>query len=291
MSDIVPDRSGHLDVDGQKVWWEFHGDGGRETVCLLNGVAMHTKAWYGFLPILTDSYDVILYDFLGQGQSSQEDIPYFIPEFARYLVLIMDEIGVEKLHLMGISYGGFIAMDFGRLFQDRLHTMTLSGILLSHERLFQMYQDISLRFYTGTEETFELYTHYMYEKIFGEDFASGIPAENMGAMRQRFFDRYIDKRHCLIRLTEAQNPFFGTLDENLPQYRAIQTPTLMIVGEQDRAIPLWQQRKITEIIPNTRWEEVPGCGHVVYLEKPKEFFGMIRAFMASKSLDFTVEPG
>ena len=289
MSDVVPDRSGHLGVDGQKVWWEYHGDGSREAVCLLNGLAMHTKAWYGFLPMLTDSYDVILYDFLGQGQSSQDDVPYFIPEFARYLTLIMDEVGVEKVHLMGISYGGFIALDFARMYQERLHTMTLSGILLSHETLFQMYQDISLRFYTGTEEAFELYTHYMYEKIFGEDFASSIEPEQLAAMRQRFYDRYIDNRHCLIRLTEAQNPFFGELDQNLPQYRAIETPTLMIVGEQDRAIPLWQQRKIYDMLPNTRWEEVPDCGHVVYLEKPKEFFGMIRAFMAAKSLGFEVD--
>jgi len=289
MSDIIPDRSGHLEVDGQKVWWEYHGDGSREAVCLLNGLAMHTKAWYGFLPMLTDSYDVILYDFLGQGQSSQEDVPYFIPEFARYLTLIMDEVGVEKVHLMGISYGGFIALDFARMYQERLNTMTLSGILLSHETLFQMYQEISLSFYTGTEEAFELYTHYMYEKIFGEDFAGTIPPENLAAMRQRFYDRYIDNRHCLIRLTEAQNPFFGALDDNLPQYRAIETPTLMIVGEQDRAIPLWQQRKIYDLLPNTRWEEVPGCGHVVYLEKPKEFFGMIREFMAAKSLDFDVD--
>jgi 3-oxoadipate enol-lactonase len=284
--EVTPTRSGHLSVDGQKVWWEYHGDGTREAVCLLNGLAMHTKAWYGFLPVLSDAYDVILYDFLGQGQSSQDDVPYSISEFARYLTLILDEVGQERVHLMGISYGGFIALDFARMYQERLHTMTLSGILLSHEKLFQMYQDISLRFYRGSEEAFALYTHYMYEKIFGEDFAAAIPPEQMEAMRQRFFDRYVGARHCLIRLTEAQDPFFAALDANLPDYRAIATPTLMIVGGQDRAIPLWQQRKIFELLPNTRWEEVPGCGHVVYLEKPKQFFGMIRAFMAAKSLGF-----
>jgi 2-succinyl-6-hydroxy-2,4-cyclohexadiene-1-carboxylate synthase len=92
-------------------------------VCLLNGLAMHTKAWYGFLPMLTDEYDVILYDFLGQGESSKEDIPYFIDELARYLALIMDELGVEKVHPMGISYGGFIALEFARLYPERLHTL------------------------------------------------------------------------------------------------------------------------------------------------------------------------
>ena len=83
--EITPDRSGHLKVGDQKIWWEYHGEGDREAVCLLNGLAMHTKAWYGFLPMLSDEYDVILYDFLGQGESSKEDIPYFIDELAHHL--------------------------------------------------------------------------------------------------------------------------------------------------------------------------------------------------------------
>jgi pimeloyl-ACP methyl ester carboxylesterase len=89
-------------------------------------------------------------------------------------------------------------------------------------------------------------------------------------------------------LTEAQDPFFGSLDDNLPSYRAIATPTLMIVGGQDRAIPLWQQRKIYDLLPHARWGDA-GSGHTAYIEKPKQFFGMIRAFMAAKSLDFDLE--
>ena len=285
-SEITPLRSGHLAVDGFQIWWEYHGTGEREPIVLLNGLAMHTKAWYGFLPTLVDEFDVVLYDYLGQGESSKDDVPYSIPEFARYLALILDEIGQERAHVMGISYGGFIALDFARLFQERLHTLVLSGILLSRERLFELYQDISLRFYRSTRETFDLYTHYMYEKIFGEAFAARIPPEQFQAMRQRFFDRYVDQRHCLIRLTEAQDPFFGSIDANLDGYRAIRTPTLMVAGSQDRAIPLWQQERIRYILPNTRWELVEGSGHVVYIERPDVFFPAIKTFARTKRLDF-----
>lgn len=284
--EITPLRSGHLEVDGYRIWWEHHGTGDRECCCLLNGLAMHTKAWYGFLPRLTDRYDVILYDYLGQGESSKDDVPYLIPEFARYLALIMDEVGVEKVHLMGISYGGFIGLDFARLFQERLHTLVLSGILLSREKLFELYQEISLRFYRSTEEVFSIYTQYMYEKIFGETFAANIPPEAFEAMRQRFYDRYVDQRHCLIRLTEAQDPFFGSLEANLDGYRAIRTPTVLIAGSQDRAIPLWQQKRILGIVPDSRWLEIPGAGHVVYLESPDLFFGSLRRFFEAKSTDF-----
>ena len=81
-------------------------------------------------------------------------------------------------------------------------------------------------------------------------------------------------------------PFFDSLEDNLPGYRAIQTPTVLIAGSQDRALPLWQQKKILDIVPSTRWLEIPGSGHVAYLEKPDPFFGTLRRFFEAKSLDF-----
>ena len=289
MAEPVPlqaDRVGHLDVDGFRVFWELFGHGARDTVCLLNGLAMHTRAWASFLPRLTDSFDVLLFDYPGQGQSSADDRPVFIPRLADYLALIADRLGIDRLHVAGISYGGFVALEFGRLHQDRLHTLTLSGILLTRETLFQMYQDLSLRFYRGSLEIFDVYTHYMYEKIFGEAFAARC-YDQLEPMRQRFFDRYKDQRHSLIRLTEAQDPFFAALPDLREQYRAIRTPTLVMAGGEDRAIPVWVQQKICGILPCTRIEVVHGCGHVVYLERPDVFFGNVRAFAESRSLQFT----
>ncbi|MCG6962532.1 MAG: alpha/beta hydrolase [Acidobacteria bacterium] len=286
MNQLEPQYSGLLDVGDHTIHWEYFGDRDREAVCLLNGLAMHTKAWYGFLPQLLDDYDVLLYDYPGQGESSKEDVPYSIPLFADYLARIMDLNEVDKVHLMGISYGGFVALDFARLYRERLHTLVLSGIILSHEKLFQMYQEISLRFYRSTPEVFDLYTHYMYEKIFGEPFVSKLTDEQLDAMRQRFYDRYVDLRHCLIRLTEAQDPFFAALDGSLQQYRSVKVPTLVVAGEQDRAIPLWAQRKLCDIFTNSRWELLPGSGHVVYLERPDLFFPLLKRFMKAKSVEF-----
>jgi pimeloyl-ACP methyl ester carboxylesterase len=187
---------------------------------------------------------------------------------------------------MGISYGGFIALDFGRLHQDRLLTQTLSGILLTRERQFEMYQDLSLRFYRGGPAAFELYTRYLYEKIFGEPFLRQTDPGALEAMRQRFHERYRERVHCLVRLTEAQDPFFAELDANLPAYRRVRTPTLLLAGGQDRAIPLWQQRQICAILPDTRFEVLEGSGHVVYLEQRQRFFAILAAFLRARSTDF-----
>ena len=187
---------------------------------------------------------------------------------------------------MGISYGGFVGLEYARLYQDRLHTLMLSGILLSHETLFEMYEDLSLRFYRAGPDAFDLYTHYMYEKIFGEAFVAAVGRARLETMRQRFHDRFRDQVHSLVRLTEAQDPFFAALDGNLPGYRAIATPTLVVAGAEDRAIPPWVQRKICDILPHTRFMMVEGSGHVVYLEKPDAFWGTLLRFAAAKTTAF-----
>ena len=142
----------------RQIYWEYFGEGEKEVVVLLNGVAMLTRSWYRVVPNLYPEYDLLLYDYFGQGQSSKEDEPYYISRFCDYLMVILDDLGIDKIHPIGISYGGFIGADLGRLYQDRLHTLTLSGILLTRETLFQMYQDLSLMFYNNPDPSFEIYT-------------------------------------------------------------------------------------------------------------------------------------
>jgi len=178
---IAPTKNGFIQVENgtRQIFWEYFGEGEKEVVVLLNGVAMLTRSWYRVVPNLYPEFDVLLYDYFGQGQSSQEDEPYYISNFSDYLIAIMDELDIEKIHPIGVSYGGFIGADLGRLHQDRLHTLTLSGILITRETLFQMYQDISLRFYRNPDPAFEIYTYYIYEKIFGENLATQVYGEHM----------------------------------------------------------------------------------------------------------------
>jgi len=279
-----PDRSGSLQLDEHTIFWELFGNGDREVVCLLNGLAMHTGAWYGFLPRLRDEFDVLLWDYPGQGRSSTADVPYHLDRIASYLDRILDEIGVARVHLVGISYGGFVALEFARQFSSRLHTLVLSGIILSHETLFEMYEDLSLRFYRGGPDAFDLYTRYMYEKIFGEAFVTAVGAERLETMRTNFHERYRDRTNALIRLTEAQDPFFAALDARMPQYRAVATPTLVIAGDEDRVMAPKFQKKIVGVLPNSRFELIEDSGHVVYLEKADRFFELVLGLMRAKAI-------
>ncbi len=279
MTDFAHSRSGTLAHGPHALFWEYIGEGTAPPVVLLNGLAMHTKAWYPFVQRLEPDFDVVLIDYPGQGGSSSDDRPVTMPELAGCVEAVVADLGLPRVHLVGVSYGGFVALEFARLFHHRVATLTLSGILLSHEVLFEMYEAISLRFYRGGPEVFELYTHYMYEKIFGEAFVRRVGLEALDSMRERFHARYKDRVHSLVRLTEAQDPFFAALDENRAGYQAITAPTLILPGAEDRAIPPWQQRKLLDLLPHARYEPIAEAGHVVYLEQPDVFWPMVTAFI------------
>ena len=86
-----------------------------------------------------------------------------------------------------------------------------------------------------------------------------------------------DQTILVVTVTDGTDT---VLDRSLS---GVTSPTLIMAGAHDRAIPLWQQEKLAEIFPNSRYELVPESGHVVYIERPDVFFPALKAFMAAKA--------
>ncbi|MGQ9825011.1 MAG: alpha/beta fold hydrolase [Desulfotomaculales bacterium] len=291
----LPTKSGYLELpeENVKIYWDYFGYGEKEVCVFFNGLGMMTESWYTSVPRVHPEFDVLLFDYRGQGKSTRDDVPYYIPKFCEYLVKIMDQLNIEKVHSQGVSYGGFVAADFGRLYPDRIYTQTLSGILLTQELSFQpVYQEISLTFYRnglGDRGYFDLYTRYLYEKIFSEKFLRQI-FPKIERMRMKFYNNYQESIQSLIRLTEAQNPFFEQIAKNGTEgYQKVKAPTLILAGEHDRAIPLWMQEKLLDVYPNSKMYILPGCGHLTYFEEPEIFWENFKALARTKSLDYELE--
>lgn len=292
----TPTRSGYLELpeENARIYWDYFGNGEKECCVFMNGLGMHTEAWHTSVPNVHPEFDVLLYDYRGQGKSTRDDVPYFISEFANYCARIMDILKIDKVHTQGVSYGGFITADFGRLHPDRLHTQTISGILLTEKLMFQpWYQEISLTFYRkGLRdlEVFDLYTRYLYEKTFSEKFLAMLTPERVERMRLKFFNNYKDSITSMIRLTEAQNPFFENIKRNgTAGYEKVKAPTLILVGEYDRAVPIWMQEPMLNIYPNCRMYILPDCGHLTYFEESEIFWENFRTLARKKTVNYELD--
>lgn len=283
METISPDKTGYIHADNFEIYWEYFGKGDKEVLCLLNGIAMFTKSWYQTVASLMKDFDVILYDYPGQGASTSDDVEYNMSRFCDYLAMIMDENNVKKLHLTGISYGGFVAFEFARKYPERLHTLTISGAIITYEKLYDVNR---LNSYLLLDKApFEIFPPLLYERIFGEQFYLKVEPL-LESMQQKLYERYKDRVHCIKRLIETQGEYLDNVKNKPEMYKKIAIPTLVMYGEEDTLIPPWTQERIKEVIQNCKTVKIIGSGHVVYLEKPEIFFGNMINFMKAKSLDF-----
>ena len=106
-------------------------------------------------------------------------------------------------------------------------------------------------------------------------------------MRQRFEERYIGRIHSLVRLTEAQNPFFAGLEDRLGEYRAVQTPDPRPLRRAGPLHPALGAGEARDDLPQQPLRARSGeTGHVVYLEKADAFFATLRAFLEAKSTTY-----
>ncbi|MBM3223795.1 MAG: alpha/beta hydrolase [Candidatus Tectomicrobia bacterium] len=98
-----------------------------ETVVLHHGMAKNHKLWYAWIPVLAQHYRVIRFDMRGMGQSSVPvpGYPWSLEHFAQDLLELLDRLELAKVHLIGETVGGSIAMRFATLHQDRLRSLTV----------------------------------------------------------------------------------------------------------------------------------------------------------------------
>lgn len=278
MEDTQEIMSGVVQMEGHQYYWERHEATGRPTLVFLNGMASSTASWSKYLSFVSDAFDVILYDYLGQGKSDAPDVPYSIRQFADALDAVLDVNNVSKAWLVGASYGGFVALEMMRLHPEKVRGLFLSGVLLERVRLFEMYLDLSLRWYR--ELPFEVYPDYLYEKMFSEKYVRD-HGDAVEAAKHHMAG-FKDKIYRLVRLMEAQRDWLLAVDGHRSKYTAKSVPAFVLVGAQDRLIPPWFQEAAASAL-GARFETVPECGHAVYLEQTDLFFSRLRTFARAQS--------
>ena len=116
--------------EGKKVYYEIHGEKG-EPFLVLNGIMMSTASWKPFIPDFSRNNVAILVDFFDQGQSERMTEKYDHDIQVRLLRALIDELPYERVSVMGISYGGEIAVQLA--VSIKLFSATLCHIL-EHRR-------------------------------------------------------------------------------------------------------------------------------------------------------------
>lgn len=103
----------------------FRVTGSGPALLLLHGLACDSSTWLDVMPALAEHYTVIAPDLLGHGESDKPDADYSLGGYANGMRDLLTVLGIDKVTVVGHSFGGGIAMQFAYQFPDRTERVVL----------------------------------------------------------------------------------------------------------------------------------------------------------------------
>ncbi len=245
---------------GYDVHYEFYGTVSRPTIVFVNGLSMRTNHWEPFVKRLTaQNISVLLYDMLGQGASSKPVLGATFSENADAIACILDEMGIEKAYVAGISFGGVVVEEFGIRYPEK--TKGLIPISTFSEL------DGQLRHHSHN-------LHMAMTQIGFEGYLNLIMPLNFTSM---YLEKMADVLGMAKRITSMSLQVYGiqNLMESLADFKSITgelhkitAPTLILNAEHDYFTPRHVHEVIRRHIKNSKLMIVQHYCHAFTLEIP-----------------------
>ena len=265
-----------VDVSGARVRVRMQGLENAPVLVLVHGFTNSLESWDLWSADLSQDYRVIRYDLLGHGLTGpDEDKRYAPDERAAFFWEVIDALGIDSVSIAGNSLGGLIAWKAAALQPTRVNKIALV--------------DAAIYDFSGVEDgpAEPPLPMKMYLKSAP---MSGL--KQMATFNYFNIDALTEDRLTLMQEMMRPNgqAFIDHISEfSMPdptaQLRRIQTPTLLLWGEEDRLIPVQHAERALEELPNATLTVIPSAGHVLQEDAPDESVRAFRAFLDTGSVE------
>jgi pimeloyl-ACP methyl ester carboxylesterase len=211
------------------------------------------------------SYQVHLLDLPGFGQSDLPPQTWGVGDYMRFVVAYLNTAGLDRVSVLGHSFGGRIALMLAAEHPARVHKMVLANSAgLRHAPSFTQR---ARGFCAGI--------------VRGMLDALGLKAWR--AHLQESYNRRYASRDFLTA-GPLRDTFLQVIQEDLtPFAQRVRAPTLLIWGDQDADTPLWQGQKLERLIPDAGLIVFKGAGHFSYLERLNDYLRIVDHFLTEGS--------
>ena len=260
-------------ASGAELFHEVSGEG--EPLLLIQGMSGTHASWGE--PFLTGLHEqglqAAIYDHRGIGRSGAWRDPFSLEDLADDAVALLDALGWETAHVMGISMGGMVAQQLALRAPERLRTLTLGCTYAGGEGSALMdpadMQQLSGAMMSGDRE---LALRAGYELNVGPGFAA--QESNYAA-----FHAMATSVPAPLPVIMLQMQAIGAHDV-AARLGEITAPTLVVHGTADRMLPSSNGELISSRIPGARLELLDGVGHVFWWEQPARAAALVGEHVA-----------
>lgn len=258
--------------DNLSIYFEVQGnEQATETLVFLNGLSQSTVSWILTTPYFKDNYKIVLLDFIFQGKSDKTGNWRSFDIHASDVVSVLDFLKLEKVTVIGLSYGSLVAQHLAVHFPQRLHKLVLVSTF-AHKTPY--YDAVELSWWRALEfGGYGLMLDIMLPSVLSEGYFKNplIPIDLMKQSRQEMNE----DKEALFKLMTATKE----RHDYRPELKKINTPTLVIQGEKDLLLPVHLAEEVAKSIPNSVLKIIPLAGHTLNLEAIPQMSTLIKEFL------------
>ena len=240
----------------------LHRAGRGPKVLFLHG-AGGVPQWLPFFDALAERYELWVPEHPGFGSS--DDPPWIrsMPDLAMFYLDLIEEAGLDRVHLIGNSMGGWLAAEI--LIRDRWRFRSLVQLAPAGIRVRGVPPGDN--FIWGPEEALR---NLYYDQTFADRILALTPSEEQ-------LEAMLRNRFTVAKFGWQPRWYNPDLEKWLHR---IKLPALVVWGEDDRIMPpayaaLWRER-----LPDARLVRLPQCGHLPHVEHATEVAGEVHKFLA-----------
>lgn len=258
--------------DGVRLFFEVHGEG--FPLALVEGWGYSRWMWFKQVGAFSKRYSCVVFDNRGVGLSDKPDEPYSVEMFAEDLRELLDFLGFERCHVLGVSMGGFIAQEFALRHARRVAGLVLVSTHPGGEKALPTPKETMDAILSVREEEVgvrEALRRRM-SFAFNPEYMERHPEEVEQIISWRVEEA--QPRYAWLRQAEAVRKF--SLGEAVSRITA---PTLIVAGTNDRVVPYQNSEILFRAIPNSRLVLFEGGSHLLFIENAEAFNKVVLDFL------------
>ncbi|MBI4536350.1 MAG: alpha/beta hydrolase [candidate division NC10 bacterium] len=247
-------------INGLETYYTLEGEGA--PVLLLHGWGVSNESFASLAPVLAERFQVLRVDLPGFGWSEGPPVAWGSAEYRDHVAALLDGLSIGRAAVLGHSFGGRIAIRLAAEQPARVARLVLvASAGLRAPRRWRYYVRV------GTTKLLKGLC-----RVPGcGGFCRRALERWAGRVGSRDYRKAGAMRPTLVRLVN---------EDLAPLLPAVEVPTLILWGDQDREVGQAAMETLTARIRNARLVVFPGAGHFPFLDAPAEFLNALLPFLA-----------
>jgi pimeloyl-ACP methyl ester carboxylesterase len=255
-----------IDINETTLYFERAGQG--PAVLFVHGMCGHADVWAGQAERLSDRYTCVRYDRRGHTRSARGTAPISAAVHADDAAALIDALGLGPCLLVGSSGGAAIGVDVALR-----HSHLLRGAVFSEPPLFSLDRGARDAAMHDLAPIVEAATGDLQSAV--DAFFSLMCPGLWSILDESGKDRY--RANAEIGFTDVRSPSVAVAPADLA---AVTVPVLVIAGDSSHRALRSVARRLAAALPDARFVELAGSGHVTYAEQPEAFADAVSMFAA-----------